>query len=349
MNVPKTHRHKVPSLAENTGGMREERDVAIADLEEVRFTLMRVGANSPVNLRDYLAEDSAAWHAMARVRPNPATTSRRSVVVGWIDSAIDHLEDGNATSTGGSETEPITRGTPLRKLTSRGIAKAQAFLQHLRDNPDADRTPPQEILHGEGSQQFANPDLVVDPRTFNTRREAGEYLSSVLAPVRNQVMNDAGVWSWLGMYFLTGTAPKTLSPNNMTLIFESGENTSNAGRSEQQTYRHYLWGSWRLYEQHGEKAAFLLNQPISSLDDLSQRTFGSRRVFTSVGIVEVILRLYTDGRRKKRGHVHSPGGIRHLFRVLPQLELTYDVYGMEADAVLRILPEPFRRWDAGPS
>ena len=335
--------------AENSGGVREERDVALADLEEARFRLMRVGANSPVNLRDYLAEDTAAWRAVARVRPVTGHNFRRAVVVGWIDSAIDHIEDGDATSTGGSEAGPIPRGTPLRKLTSRGIAKAQEFLQHLRDDPDADRTPPQEILHGEDSQQFANPDLVVEPRTFNTRRDAGEYLSSVLAPVRNQVMNDAGVWSWLGMYFLTGTAPDPISPNNMTLIFESGENTSNAGRSEQQTYRHYLWGSWRLYEQHGERAAFLLDQAISSFDDLSQRIFGSRRVFTSVGIVEVILRLYTAGKRKKRGHVQSPGGLRHLFRVLPQLELTYDVYGMEADAVLRILPEPFRRWDAGPS
>lgn len=250
-------------------------------------------------------------------------------------------------SSGEAESKLPSGGTPLRRLTTAGITEAQVFLQYLRDNPDADRTPPHELLHGEYSRRLEGPNPVVEPRTFSTRREAGEYLSSVLAPVRNQIMNHAGVWSWLGMYFLTGTAPTPLSPNNMTLIFESGENTSNAGRSEQQTYRHYLWNSWRLYEQHGEKAAFLLDQPISSLDDLSQRTFGSRRVFTSVGVVEVILRLYTDGKGKKRGHVHSPGGLRHLFRVLPQLELTYDVYGMEADAVLRILPAPFRRWDAG--
>ena len=262
-----------------------------------------------------------------------------------LKGKVDMRRRGLPTSGGGSGSEPPFGDTPLRRLTTAGITKAQAFLQHLRDNPDADRTPPQEILYGDCSRRFATPNVLVEPRTFSTRREAGEYLSSVLAPVRNHVMNDAGVWSWLGMYFLTGTAPKALSPNNMTLIFESGENTSNAGRSEQQKYRHYLWGSWRLYEQHGEKAAFLLDQAISSMDDLSQRTFGSRRVFTSVSIVEVILRLYTNGRRKKRGYVHSAGGLRHLLHVLPQLELTYDVYGMEADAVLRILPAPFRRWD----
>ena len=42
------------------------------------------------------------------------------------------------------------------------------------------------------------------------------------------------------------------------------------------------------------------------------------------------------------------GGLRHLLRVLDQLERTYDVYGMEPDALLSILPEEFRQWDGGP-
>lgn len=239
--------------------------------------------------------------------------------------------------------------TPLRQLTPAGIKRAQAFLAHLREHPDANRTPPENLL---SADRYSRPfgeraGIRVAPRTFRTRREAGEYLSALLTPVRHEVITDAGVWSWLGMYYLEGTAPTTLSPNNMTLIFESGEDTSNAGRSEQQTYRHYLWGSWRLYEQHGNNAAFLLDQTISSWDDLSQRTFGSRRVFSSLGLVQVILRLYTTGTRKKRGYVNSLGGLRHLMRVLPQLELTYDVYGMEPAALLRILPEPFQRWNKG--
>ena len=240
-------------------------------------------------------------------------------------------------------------GTLLRQLTAAGIKRAQAFLAHLREHPDANRTPPHELLSGNHySRPFdESAGIMVAPRTFGTRREVGEYLSALLTPVRRKVISDAGVWSWLGMYYLEGTAPTALSPNNMTLIFESGEDTSNAGRSEQQTYRHYLWGSWRLYEQHGENAAFLLDQPISSWDDLSQRTFGSRQVFSSSGVVQVMLRLYTTGARKKRGYssAHSPGGLRHLMRVLRQLELTYDVYGMEPEALLRTLPEPFQRWN----
>ena len=58
-----------------------------------------------------------------------------------------------------------------------------------------------------------------------------------------------------------------------------------------------------------------------------------------------MLRLYTHGRQQKRGFGRRPGGLRHLIRVLDQLERTYDVYGMSPDALIRILPEEFRRWD----
>ena len=335
----------------STGGPEERK--ALADMQEVRFLLMRIAANSPVRLRDHLQENSPAWRILNRLQPVPDYAMRRAVVVGWIDAALDKLEAHAAGPSGSaaaaSTPEPQPRETSLRFLTEAGIARAQAFLQQVREQPDADRTPPEDLLYGDGYSRTLDraADIKVAPATFATRREAGAYLSRVLRPVRRRVMNHAGVWSWLGMYYLAGIAPRTLSPNNMTLIFESGEDTSNAGRSEQQTYRHYLWGSWRLYEQHGERAAFLLDQEIASWDDLSERTFGSRQVFSSAGIVQVILHLYTTGERKKRGYVHRPGGLRHLFRVLRQLELTHDVYGMEPDAVLRILPEAFRRWEAG--
>ncbi len=240
---------------------------------------------------------------------------------------------------------PHAGGEPLRQLTSAGIERARVFLAQLRERPETDRTPPRELLHGERYSRPFDETVTVEPRTFRTRREAGEYLSGRLAPIRHRVVDDAGVWSWLGMYYFAEMAPNELSPNNMTFLFESGEHTSNASRSDLQRYRNYLWGSWTLYERHGERAAFLLEQEISSWDDLSQRSFGSNRVFNSLGVVQLILRLYTEGAGKKRGHIHRAGGLRHLLRVLPQLELTYDVYGMEPDALLRVLPPVFREWD----
>lgn len=227
--------------------------------------------------------------------------------------------------------------TPLRQLTDDGIERTAAFLSNLRENPEIDRTPPHDLLFGDGSRSF-KPKIIVEPRGFKTRREAGKYFSQLLKPVRHEVLEDAGVWSWLGLYYLKRIARPTLPPTN-TLIVESGESSS-----WREIYRHYLWGSWQLNEVHGESAAFLLDRPIWSWDALSQHTLASRYRFRSVGVVQAMLRLYTAGKRTKRGYVYGHGGLRHLLRVLPQLELTYDVYGMEPEALLDVLPPEFQRW-----
>ena len=131
-----------------------------------------------------------------------------------------------------------------------------------------------------------------------------------------------------------------LSPLDETFVVHREDS-----RSYMLRFRHYLWGSWRLYETHGESVAFLLDQNLTSFGDIFQRTFGAIRIFNSDGIIQLVLRLYTDGIRQKRGFGHAPGGLRHLLRVLDQLERTYDVYGMSPDALIRILPEEFQRWD----
>lgn len=330
--------------------MRSEAAIALAKLREVRDALTQSGAPPRINLRDYVTEGSMAWRMFERTMRVPSYSIRRETMVRWLDVVILSLErKALGTGVGAAHGPQSVTETPLRGLTAAGIRRAQAFLKHMREHPDANRTPPSELLFGETfSRPFdANANITVGPRRFSTRREAGAYLAPRLATVRRLVLDDPGVWSWLGMFYFKATAPETLSPNDMTFLFEHGADASNTRRSEQQTYRHYLWGSWRLYEQHRERAAFLLGQPISSWDDLSERSFGSRRVFNSVGVVPTILHLYTSGGRKKSGYVRSLGGLRHLLRVLPQLEMTHDVYGMEPEALLRVLPEAFRPWTEG--
>lgn len=59
------------------------------------------------------------------------------------------------------------------------------------------------------------------------------------------------------------------------------------------------------------------------------------------------LSLSTNGTRSKRGFRDQPGGLRHLLRVLDQLERTHDVYGMTPEALVRILPPEFAPWVGG--
>ena len=343
---------------------------AANQLREVRRTLARPNAPRRVDLRNYVPPGSAAWQAFVEERRVPGHNVKLNTMVRWLDEVIARLDGAvldlehshppsQATVAAQSSVPTASRpstpsadapsaaqhDTPLRQLTPTGLAHAREFLARLRESPEVDREPPHDLLFGDAFSRPFSEEVRIERRPFPTRRDAGAYLSQALEPLRHRLADHAGVWSWLGMYYLPGTAPPTLSPNDMTFLFEPDESSAHAGRSEQQRYRHYLWGSWRLYEQNAHHADFLLDQEISSWDDISERVFGSRRVFGSAGVVPLILRLYTDGQQKKRGHVGRPGGLRHLLRVLPQLELTYDVYGMEPDALLNILPPVFREWD----
>ena len=242
----------------------------------------------------------------------------------------------------------MSDGTPLRRLTAEGIAEAQAFLARLRDAPDGDRTPPDDLLFGDRcSRPFdAGAGIMVESRVFGTRRDAGAYLSPLLAPVRHRITDDAGVWSWLGMYYFADTV--RVKDGHVQL--HTAEASLFLGeRAAQRRYRHYLWMAWRIYEQYGERASFLLDQPLTARGDLLEAIGGYARIFNSAGIVPLALRLYTRENKLKRGFSAKqghPGNIRRLPAVLEQLALTYDVYGMGPEALLDVLPDDFRRWDA---
>ena len=251
-----------------------------------------------------------------------------------------------ATPSGGVRTRPReTSSIQVRRLTDEGLRRAREFLAHMRDNPSADRQPPRVLLFDERySREFKEP-VRVDRRPFQTRREVADYFVPKFESIRHLVVDDARLWSWLGMFYFADTVrvqegEARLSPLDETFVVHREDS-----RSYMLRFRHYLWGSWRLYETHGKSVGFLLDQDLTSFGDIFQRTFGAIRIFNSDGIIQLVLRLYTHGTRQKRGFGHAPGGLRHLLRVLDQLERTHDVYGMSPDALIQILPQEFRRWD----
>ena len=249
---------------------------------------------------------------------------------------------------GVGQRRPVERQR-LHRLTAEGIERARRFLGELRENPGASPEPPHELLYDEPWSERSGYGAEVERRPFATRREAAEHLAPKLEGLR--VVDDAGLWSWLGMFYFASTVPRKNGavelPAAESFVFMDDTATTEGRRSYQRRYRHYLRSAWRLREQHPD-AAFLLDEPIAAFPDLTDRILSNFRVFNSRGVVPLMLRLYTDGSGHKPLYSRSPGGLRHLINVLGQLERTYDVYGMEPDALLRVLPPEFRAWDGGP-
>lgn len=231
-----------------------------------------------------------------------------------------------------------------RELTARGIARARRFLDAVRAKPSGDLTPPQELL---ASNEFIRPFRdapKVARRSFATRREVGEYLSPRLAPIKRLVADRASFWSWLGIFYFkdvvrVANGSARLPRRDETFVIDPRDPQSRRNR-----HRHYLRSAWQLYETHPEDAAFLLDQAPAKEGAIADRVLGSQRIFTSAGLVPLILRLYTTGARQKRGFMGRPGGLKHLLRVLDQLERTYDMHHMSPAALMRILPPEFESW-----
>ena len=194
----------------------------------------------------------------------------------------------------------------------------------------------------------------------SARREAGAYLADRLAPLGNaniNIANNAGLWSWLGMFYfhqvagIDGAGNPRLGRNpDVAYVIDPDE----TGRGARLHFAHRLLLSWEIYIRHGETAWYLLEEPVNSLGQLADRLSGAPEMFRAVGIVELAHRLYADPltRSLKSGALaggqnqRPPGGIVRLLDVLNQLYMTYDVYGMTAEQLLALLPPEFDRWQA---
>ena len=245
----------------------------------------------------------------------------------------------------------MAREVRAREFTVRGIARARQFLEEVRQNPRGPKTPPRDLLRGAEYTRAFRGDLTVQQRwhDFGSRREIGEYLAPRLEPFRTWIADRTSFWSWLGMFHFEDTVrivdgAVRLSPLDEMFVIDRSDKQNLRG-----IHRHCLRAAWQLREVHGEDAAFLLDQRPWARGDIADRIFQSQRIFNSAGIVPLILGLYTDGGRQKRGFQSRAGGLRHLLRVLDQLERTYDVYGMTPEAVVRILPSEFEPWVNGAS
>ena len=236
------------------------------------------------------------------------------------------------------------REVPAREFTARGIERALRFLADVRARPAGSWKPPRELLFGNRNSRPLPNAPALAQRRFATRREVGAYLSPRLRPMLHQIVDRTSFWSWLGIFYFEGTVrvvdgAARLSPLDETFVIDPGNPESRRG-----LHRHYLRAAWRLFEAHGDEAAFLLDEDLASRGAIADRVLQSQRIFNSTGLVSLILRLYTRDGRQKSGFLDRSGGLKHLVRVLDQLERTHDVYHMSPDAVIRILPADFDPW-----
>ena len=93
----------------------------------------------------------------------------------------------------------------------------------------------------------------------------------------------------------------------------------------------------------------LLSGPVH-LESAIYHEITSRQDFiANRGVIEATLELYMDRKRRgpKQGSQQAqaaPGSVRRFVRVLQQLDVNYDVYGMSGKDIVSLLPSEFDVW-----
>lgn len=235
--------------------------------------------------------------------------------------------------------------TRLRRLNAKGIEEFRGFLQRIRDGEEF-RDSPAILFIDDYSQPLPRP-VEIAQRRFANKFEAAEYLAGILADVPT-ASDDAGLWSWLALFYFDQVSPVGAEgkrrPREDYHYIPSDEGWHRG--------RHLLAGPYKLYTMHGRNARLLLHPPVHQhgafLYDLAFR----RDLITNRGLIEAIDLLYWDVKRNRprRGAttVTRPGNLRRLIAVIQQLDFNYDLYGMRAEEILRMLPSEFDAWRPPP-
>ena len=237
--------------------------------------------------------------------------------------------------------------TDLRRFTPEGVAEfgrrvdaARLGKTHIDLNGLLDST--------EFTQVIVSERILRDPLSFE-RYEFCKHLHEVfkanqaaLSQSKVNTMIDSGLWSWLAArWALQLTSTKKGKPfvgESSRWIFESQN-----GRRD---YRHLLASPYRIYSKNlGSKDGLnlVLAGPVWLYNEFFEQVASRKYLYTNPEALRALEILYWD-KKKKKEKEGSRAVVDRFGVVFKQLELTWDLGGMTAEEIVKLLPKEFDAW-----
>jgi len=158
---------------------------------------------------------------------------------------------------------------------------------------------------------------------------------------------DRGLWTWLTLFYFDSVCPVdgngNRDPQDEARLMPLLDN-------HQRFYRHLLLGPFLIVRAHRdqpERAIAMLCNPLCKPGEIAEQLASRKELVTNPGVMELASRLYYDKETKsfRRGAGSSvKGAARRLAALLNQLDLTFYLYGMNADELQALLPREFDRF-----
>lgn len=232
----------------------------------------------------------------------------------------------------------------LRSLNRLGLERFRAYLDKLRAG---EALPvPVRLLEDSASTSELPLEIEIELRTFANRLELGRYLTALLAPLGPDLTDrDAGLWAWISLFYFDQVCPT--EPNG--LRYPGKDYRHIPEFAHRQRHRHLLFGPYQVYRRHAERSALLLTGALDTESGVYHEIVSRRDLIGNPGVIDAALALYYDAQRGRpkagaQGSLHNPGTVRRFVRVLQQLDVTYDIYGLSGEQLLELLPPEFDVW-----
>lgn len=234
----------------------------------------------------------------------------------------------------------------VARLNSHSIAIFSGWLDALKAGAST-QAPLALLSDPQAIDPIAVP-VEVEDRTFGSRFEAAEYLYERFTVAGlTEVGNDAGLWSWLSLFYFDCVCPVGKSGAR-----KPGERARHVPdpTNFQRYYRHLLAGPWRIYRAHRDdprRAMSLLCQPLHAPGDVVEQLVSRQEIVTNPGIVQLATTLYVDAetqRIKSGAGGKSGGSARRLSDVIEHFDLTWDLYSATGPELLALMPAEFDRF-----
>lgn len=241
----------------------------------------------------------------------------------------------------------------LVKLSPQGLRTFREFLVDARNG--AVLPVPTTLLSLPFTKQdiLGSPDLDDLPPTV-TRYQLARYLSDHFVGVDPLVvegqsgMGDQGFWAALSLRYFDLLAPGYTAGKSKPLAVNCYIPETETQMAGVRFFRHRIAGAYRLFKLYGHfSEPFLLTSP-GEQSSLYTIITDSAFYTESRCVIEAVYHLYFDGasRTLKKGYnaKDRPGTLPRLLAVADQLEMTYDLLGIDGWTLLDQLPLEFDAW-----
>ena len=237
----------------------------------------------------------------------------------------------------------------LHRFSEEGVNRFGQFLDALSANGAL--AVPTDLLTDTFCSVPVPPGPDVQARTFISRMEAARYLDSVLSGVTGcDVERDVGLWAWLSLFYFE----ELCSPDGRGHR-KPGERARwiPAVDEARRSYRHLLAGAYRVYRAHRdnpEGAMVLLHTPLSRTGHFWYQLASRQELVTNPAIMEAAAELYLGqcGTNAKPGATgEGLGGVFRFAAIFNQFDKVWDLYAMNKQQILDLLPGEFDRYREG--